>query len=144
MAPDPAEGSTYLQQEEPCAQTLARTLASEEDGAVCTFLGTARRPSEGKEVDALSYEAYPAMAEKVIGQILAEVPERFPAARALARHRLGPCALGEASVAVAAVAPHRKEAFAACRYVIDEIKARAPIWKQEVYADGTAWVGEPS
>ena len=60
-----------------------------------------------------------------------------------ARYRLGDCSLGEASVAVVAAAPHRDEAFAACRFVIDTVKAQAPIWKQEVFADGTAWVGDP-
>jgi molybdopterin synthase catalytic subunit len=122
---------------------LVTKVATIDDGAIATFLGTARRFSEGKEVEELRYEAYPEMAEKVLAEILAAVPQRFPGARAEAHHRLGICPLGEASVAVAAAAPHRKEAFAACRYVIDALKSQAPIWKQEVYSDGTRWIGDP-
>lgn len=125
----------------PLAALMAR-VATVEDGAIASFLGTARRHSDGKEVVELVYEAYWEMAEKVIAEILAEVGERFPGARAVAMHRVGLCPLGEASVAVVAASPHRKEAFAACRYVIDTLKAKAPIWKREVYADGSRWVGD--
>ena len=122
---------------------LVRSVATTEDGAVCSFLGTARRRSEGREVNLLRYDAYPAMAEKVIEEIVDEAKRRFPDAKVVAMHRLGPCPLGEASVAVVAAAPHRDAAFLACRHVIDSIKERAPIWKQEVFADGTEWVGDP-
>ena len=122
---------------------LVATVASVEAGALCTFLGTARRHSEGKEVNLLRYEAYPEMAEKAIAAIVAEAQAQHAGARVAALHRLGDCPLGEASVAVVVAAPHRVEAFAACRYVIDAIKARAPIWKQEEFRDGTAWVGDP-
>lgn len=129
---------------DPLALTpLIEQLASVEDGAIATFLGTARRHSDGKEVVELRYEAYWEMAENVIEEILSEVPRRFPGARAVARHRVGLCPLGEASVAVVAASAHRKEAFAACRFVIDTLKQKAPIWKQEVYADGTRWIGDP-
>ena len=122
---------------------LVRSIASVEHGAVCTFLGTARRTSEGRVVNLLRYDAYPEMAEKVIEEILVEAMRRHPDARVEALHRLGPCPLGEASVAVVAAAPHRDAAFAACRFTIDAIKERAPIWKQEVFDDGAArWVGE--
>jgi len=123
---------------------LVRGIASTEAGAICTFLGTARRHSEGREVNLLRYDAYPSMAEKVIEAILAEAIRRFEGVRVTAMHRLGPCPLGEASVAVAAAAPHRDAAFSACRFVIDSIKRDAPIWKQEEFTDGTAWVGDPS
>ena len=122
---------------------LVARVASVEAGALCTFLGTARRHSEGKEVNLLCYEAYPEMADAAIAAIVAEAQVQFAGARVAALHRLGDCPLGEASVAVVAAAPHRVEAFAACRYVIDAIKARAPIWKQEQFRDGTAWVGDP-
>ena len=123
-------------------EPLIRAVATVEDGAIATFLGTARKYSEGKEVVELRYEAYWDMAEKVIAEILSEVPERFEGARAVAMHKVGLCPLGEASVAVVAASPHRGEAFTACRYVIDTLKAKAPIWKQEVYADGTRWIGD--
>ncbi|MSR46589.1 MAG: molybdenum cofactor biosynthesis protein MoaE [Planctomycetes bacterium] len=122
---------------------LVAQVATVDDGAICTFVGTARRNSEGREVNLLRYEAYPEMADQEIGAIVAEAERKFSGARIATLHRLGDCPLGEASVAVVAAAPHRVEAFAACRYVIDEIKARAPIWKQEQFRDGTAWVGDP-
>jgi molybdopterin synthase catalytic subunit len=121
-----------------------RAVATVEDGAICTFVGTARRHSEGKEVNLLRYDAYPEMAEKVIEEILGDAARRFPDVKVSAMHRLGPCPLGEASVAVVAAAPHRDTAFAACRFVIDAIKKSAPIWKQEVFGDGTEWVGDPT
>ena len=122
---------------------LVRSVAGVEHGAVCTFLGTARRHSEGRLVNLLRYDAYLEMAEAVIEEILADAMRSHPSARVEARHRLGPCPLGEASVAVVAAAPHRDAAFAACRFTIDAIKKRAPIWKQEVFDDGAAhWVGE--
>lgn len=122
---------------------LAAEVADVEAGAVVTFLGTARRHSEGREVNFLRYDAYPAMADAEIAAILDEARARFAGVRVAARHRLGVCPLGEASVAVVAAAAHRAEAFEACRAVIDAIKARAPIWKQEEFRDGTAWVGDP-
>ena len=122
---------------------LVRSVASDEHGAICTFVGTARRRSEGREVRQLRYEAYLPMAEAAVAEIVAAARARWPQVEIAARHRLGDCPLGEASVAVVAAAPHRDEAFAACRYVIDAVKAQAPIWKQEVFADGTAWVGDP-
>jgi molybdopterin synthase catalytic subunit len=122
---------------------LVRSVATDEHGAICTFVGTARRHSEGKEVRRLRYEAYLPMAEAAIEEILAAARARWPQAVVSVRHRLGDCPLGEASVAVVAAAPHRDESFAACRFVIDTLKAQAPIWKQEVFGDGTAWVGDP-
>lgn len=122
---------------------LVAAVATVEHGAVTTFVGTARRTSEGRTVNLLRYEAYPEMAAKELAAIVAEAEQNFAGARIVAQHRLGDCPLGEASVAVVAAAPHRVEAFAACRFVIDAIKARAPIWKQEQFGDGTAWVGDP-
>jgi molybdopterin synthase catalytic subunit len=123
---------------------LVRSVATLEDGAIVTFLGTARRHSEGKAVLELRYEAYAAMAEKALEEIVTATQAKWPGTRVVVQHRLGACPLGEASVAVVAVSPHRAEAFAACRFVIDTVKRDAPIWKQELFADGTAWVGDPA
>jgi molybdopterin synthase catalytic subunit len=123
---------------------LARAVATLEDGAIVTFLGTARRHSEGKEVRQLRYEAYAAMAERTLEEIVTTAQSKWPATRVVVQHRLGDCPLGETSVAVVAASPHRAEAFAACRFVIDTVKLEAPIWKQELFVDGTAWVGDPS
>jgi molybdopterin synthase catalytic subunit len=84
------------------------------------------------------------MALKILGQIANEIEERFGVHRIAIVHRTGEVPLGEASVAVVAVAPHRDAAFSAARYAIDETKARAPIWKAEQFEDGHVWVGEPA
>jgi molybdopterin synthase catalytic subunit len=110
-------------------------------GAVATFLGIVRDTNEGAAVIGIEYEAYARMADRELAAILAEAAERWPGVRAAARHRVGYLAVGEASVAVAASSPRRAPAFAACRYVVEELKARVPVWKREHYADGRrAWV----
>jgi len=121
---------------------LQASVATVEDGAICAFLGTARRHSEGKEVVELRYEAYLPMAEKTLQEIVVAAQTQWPGTRIALQHRLGACPLGEASVVVVAAAPHRADAFSACRFVIDRVKVDAAIWKQEVYRDGTAWVGD--
>jgi molybdopterin synthase catalytic subunit len=91
-------------------------------------------------VQELEYVAYEPMAESIAAEIVSEAEGRWPVTVAL-RHRLGRLALGDVAVAIVAVGDHRDEAFAACRYVIEEVKRRVPIWKREKYADGTeAWV----
>ncbi len=122
---------------------LVAAVGDPAHGAICTFLGTTRATSPGDErpVRALDYEAYTAMALADFQAIAAEARERFgPLAIAIV-HRTGRVALGEASVGVAVGAPHRVAAFDACEFAIDALKARAPIWKREQYADGeTAWI----
>ncbi|MGH9367412.1 MAG: molybdenum cofactor biosynthesis protein MoaE, partial [Thermoanaerobaculia bacterium] len=89
----------------------------------------------------IQYEAYVPMAEAEIGRILRSIGERFPEARVEIRHRLGRLFVGEASVAVLATAPHRSEAFQACREAIDRLKSAVPIWKKEFHPDGSSdWV----
>jgi molybdopterin synthase catalytic subunit len=106
-------------------------------GAVCCFEGTARDVHEGRPVASLAYEAYEAMALEALAAVARDVRARVPAVVKLCLvHRLGLVPLAEASVAVAASAPHRAEAFEACRLGIDLLKARAPIWKKESYQDG--------
>lgn len=111
-------------------------------GAVAVFEGTVRDHHEGRAVLRLEYEAHPPVAEKEGTRIVQEAIARFALDHAAAVHRTGPLAIGESAVIVAVSAPHRAEAFDACRYIIDEIKHRVPIWKKEFYRDGTsAWVG---
>lgn len=110
-------------------------------GGVVTFEGRVRDHHEGRAVTALEYEAYEALAQAEGDLILAEAAAQFAHARVAAAHRHGRLELGEAAVVVVAASAHRQEAFAACRWVIDEIKERLPVWKREHYADGTcAWV----
>lgn len=110
-------------------------------GGVATFLGVVREVNEGRPVSLLEYEAYGAMAEAELGRILAEIQAEIPGVRVSATHRIGALRVGEAAVACAASAPHRREAFQACRLLIDRIKSRLPIWKREHGPDGPYWVG---
>jgi molybdopterin synthase catalytic subunit len=120
---------------------LEALVLTEADGAVCTFLGVARKFSRGREVVHLEYEAYPEMAEKKMAEIGEELREKFGVERVAMLHRVGVLEIGEASVGIAVASPHRKEAFEACRYAIDTLKATVPIWKKEVWADGQQWIG---
>src|SRR6059036_3081340 len=94
--------------------------------------------NEGRRVLRLEYEAYEEMALPLMERIAAECRERWRVTDVGIIHRLGPLAIGEASVAVAVASPHRREAFEACRYAIDTLKATVPIWKKEFYVDGAA------
>lgn len=109
-------------------------------GAVDVFLGVVRDTNEGRAVTRLEYEAYGAMAVKEMERIAAELSRHFPGVRFAAQHRVGSLSVGELAVVCAASAPHRAEAFAACRALIDAIKARVPVWKREWGPDGPYWI----
>ena len=114
-------------------------------GGVVVFEGVVRDHNAGRPVVSLEYEAYGALAVREGERIAAETRRRFPVEAVLAVHRTGHLALGETAVWVGVAAAHRGAAFDACRYVIDEIKTRVPVWKREHYADGPAeWVGVPA
>lgn len=113
------------------------------DGAVCLFLGVVRNEHGGRRVLRLEYEAFEEMALSLLREIAEEATRRFPVSRVRVVHRLGRLEVGEASVAVAVSAPHRGEAFEACRFVVDALKATVPIWKREFYEDGAAWLEGP-
>ena len=110
-------------------------------GGIAVFTGVTRTQSGERETLKLSYDAYPEMAESEIRVIANEVLERMDVCRVYVRHRLGVVPAGEASVLIAVSAPHRVAAFEGCRYLIDELKKRVPIWKKEHFSDGTEeWV----
>lgn len=112
-------------------------------GAIAVFLGTVRDHAPGRtEVTHLEYEAYEGVVEEVISEIVREAGRRWEVEAVAAVHRLGPLEVLEASVGVAVSSAHRPEAFAAARYVIDELKRRAPIWKKEHWSGGAEWVRE--
>ena len=118
-----------------------RELERDSAGACVTFEGWVRNHNEGEAVQALEYEAHVGLAEKEGARIVAEALERFGVTAVVCEHRVGKLAIGDCAVWVGVSADHRGAAFDACRYVIDETKARVPIWKKEHYANGvTGWV----
>jgi len=117
-----------------------REVAGADCGAVVSFVGTVRATNHGKRVVRLEYEAYPEMALRIFEQIAAQAREKW-AARVAIHHRTGALEPGEISVVIAAAAPHRGDAFEACRHAIEALKKDAPIWKRELYPDGSSWVG---
>jgi molybdopterin synthase catalytic subunit len=121
----------------------ALTATAPADGALCLFVGVVRNENQGRSVLRLEYEAYEEMALPLMEEIAEETARRYPVSTVRLVHRLGPLEIGEASVAVAVASPHRGEAFAACRFAIDTLKAKVPIWKKEQYTDGTAWLEGP-
>jgi molybdopterin synthase catalytic subunit len=110
-------------------------------GALCVFLGMVRDHNDGRAVVKLEYEAYPAMALAEMRRIVDELAGEIPGVRLAVLHRTGPLNVGEVAVVCAASAPHRGEAYHACRALIDRVKARVPIWKREHGPDGAYWVG---
>jgi len=109
-------------------------------GATAVFVGTLRDFNQGAGVRAMTLEHYPGMTEKHLQQVATEAASRWPIEDLLVIHRYGELCPGEPIVCVAAWAAHRDPAFAACRYVIDELKTRAPFWKQELTEEGRRWV----
>lgn len=120
---------------------LEDVVRTDADGAVIVFRGVARRFSRGRDVVHLEYEAYPEMAEKVMAQIGDEIKTRWPVSAVAMVHRTGVLEIGQASVIIAVSAPHRDEAFEAAQYAIDRLKEIVPIWKKEVWSDGSQWIG---
>ena len=120
---------------------LSLRLAHAQAGACATFEGWVRNHNEGQAVDSLEYEAFAELAEREGERVLAEAREKFDLVAAEAVHRVGHLQIGEMAVWVGVAAAHRGPAFDACRYIIDELKARVPIWKKEHYSAGTsAWI----
>jgi molybdopterin synthase catalytic subunit len=117
---------------------LRAALLDQRAGAMASFEGWVRDSNDGRAVLGLRYEAYAALAESEGERILAEALARFAITDARCTHRVGELALGELAVWVGVAAAHRDAAFAACRWIIDEVKSRVPIWKHERYADGQA------
>ena len=119
-------------------------VVDEQAGAIATFLGTVRAQSRGRNVIALEYEAYEEMAEDVMAEIAEEVRSRYDLCKVAMAHRLGRVEVGETSVAIGVSAPHRQDALGACADAIEALKARVPLWKKELYADGEEWIGRGS
>jgi molybdopterin synthase catalytic subunit len=119
---------------------LVRSLDDPGTGGIVTFQGVVRNHARGKRVRYLEYDAYAEMAEQEMARIAAEVEQRWHTEHVALVHRIGRLEIGECSVVVVVACPHRAEAFEACCYAIDTLKATVPIWKKEVAEDGEEWV----
>ncbi len=122
-------------------EAAQREVLGPDCGALVHFVGTVRDNTRGKAVVALEYEAYAEMALAVFAQIEAQAKAQWPGVRLVIHHRTGHLPPPEISVVIAAASPHRADAFSACRHAIEALKKDAPIWKREVYPDGSSWVG---
>ncbi len=119
---------------------VAAVLGAEQ-GAVVTFTGAVRRHGQLQAVKRLEYEAFVPMAEAALCAIIDEIEGESPGVRVAIHHRIGTLQVGESAVVIAVSAPHRAEAFAACRVAIERLKQRVPIWKKEISDDGAVWIG---
>lgn len=132
---------TYLTDHPIDAQALVRRVMRDSDGAYVLFEGVVRNHHDGKAVESIFYDAYRPMAEKEMATIVRDIEAQFPDVALAVVHRLGLLVVGDSSIAIVASSPHRAEAFAACRMMIDRIKETVPIWKKERGPSGEEWVG---
>jgi molybdopterin synthase catalytic subunit len=123
-------------------RAVVACLEKDGAGAIVTFVGRVRAHSRGHDVTSLEYEAYPEMAQRVFVQIADECKRVAEGVDVAIHHRVGALAVGDVSVVIAVSAPHRAQAFDACRYAIDRLKQIAPIWKKEHSPDGAVWVDD--
>jgi len=119
---------------------LLNDVSDQSSGASVLFTGTVRDHNEQDKVSKLHYEAYQEMAKKILQEIENEIHTKWKINKFVAIHRIGTLQIGEVSVAIAVSAEHRKEAFDACKFGIDSIKEKAPIWKKEFAESGTEWI----
>ena len=122
-------------------EEVVRAVGGHERGGLVTFTGMVRSETRGRRVRALSYEAYPGMAERAMAAIGREIESRWAGSRSAIVHRVGTLVPGDAAVVIAVSAPHRAAAFEGCRHAIERLKADVPIWKKERFEDGEEWVG---
>ena len=136
----PLEPLILLTREPLNRDALIASVSHPSIGGIVTFEGVVRDNARGKEVRYLEYEAYEEMAVQQIHTIIVEAEQRWGLERVAVAHRFGRLEIGEASVIIVVASPHRAEAFEACRYIIDTLKASVPIWKKEVATNGEEWV----
>jgi MoaE-MoaD fusion protein len=122
-------------------ELVLNTVLDPDHGASIVFVGTTREHTNGQRTLLLQYEAYEPMALRTMEQIGEEIAQRWSGSRAAITHRLGVVGIGEASVVIAVSSPHRDWAYQASRYAIDRLKQIVPIWKKEVWEDGSEWKG---
>ena len=138
----PVSGGAFLLSETPLSlDEVVREVASDDAGAIATFIGTTRAHARGRAVIRLEYEAYEGMAEETMAEIAGELKARYDLVEIAIHHRIGIVGIGEASVVIAVSAAHRGDALDACRDAIDTLKERVPLWKKELYEGGEEWIG---
>jgi MoaE-MoaD fusion protein len=141
----PVSGGALLLSAEPLdVERVIAEAASDDAGAVASFVGTVRRRSRGRDVVRLEYEAFEEMAEPMLRRLADDLTAKHGLCEVAIHHRVGVVDVGEASVVIAVSAPHRAAALDACREAIDTLKETIPLWKKEFYADGEEWIGRGS
>ena len=141
----PVSGGAFKLSGEPLVLDEAvREVASQDAGAIATFLGTTRARSRGRDVVRLEYEAYEGMAEAEMERIADDLRRRYDLLDVAIHHRVGVVEVGETSVVIAVAAAHRADALGACKDAIDTLKVKVPLWKKEVYVGGEEWIGQGS
>ena len=129
--------------DELCAEDAVRAVADPGAGAINVFHGVVRNTNKGRGVSHLVYEAYGAMAEKVMRTIAEEARERFGLKECAVLHRTGRLEIGETSLLIAVSSAHRVASFEGCHWLVDEVKKRVPVWKKEVWDNGEEWIEGP-
>jgi MoaE-MoaD fusion protein len=141
----PVSGGAFLLSDTPLSvDDVVREVASDDAGAIATFVGTTRARSRGRDVVRLEYEAYEGMAEAEMERIADDLRGRHDILDVAIHHRVGPVEIGETSVVIAVAAAHRGAALEACREAIDTLKQTVPLWKKELYVGGEEWIGQGS
>lgn len=142
MIPPVSGGSyRYFTEDAIDADATIDSVRSPQHGAVLSFIGTVRNQTDASSVKYLEYEVYESMAEKLITEILGRARVQWPSVKVALKHRLGRVEIGEISIVIAVGSPHRAAAYETSRFIIEELKKDVPIFKKEVRADGSQWVG---
>jgi molybdopterin synthase catalytic subunit len=144
LIPPVSGGALVLSADPLDLRAAVAEVESVDAGAVATFIGTVRRRSRGRTVLRLEYEAYEEMAEPMLRTLADELKAKHGLCEVAIHHRIGPVGAGEQSVVIAVSAPHRAAALDACREAIDTLKETIPLWKKEIYEDGSEWIGRGS
>jgi MoaE-MoaD fusion protein len=144
LIPPVSGGAFRISEQRLELERAVEEVASDDAGAVATFVGTVRRRSRDRDVLYLEYEAFAEMAEPMLERLAAELKAKHGLCEVAIHHRVGRVEIGEPSVVIAVSAPHRASALDACREAIDTLKETIPLWKKEVYAGGEEWIGRGS
>ena len=141
----PVSGGAFVLSTEPLdVATVVAETASDDAGAISTFVGTVRRSSRGRDVVRLEYEAFEEMAEPMLRSLAEKLTEKHGLCTVAIHHRVGVVEIGEPSIVIAVSAPHRAAAIDGCREAIDTLKETIPLWKKEFYEGGEEWLGRGS